>query len=56
MRSLYIKMTILASILCMTLPLLGQGAPPGTPIDGGLSALLVAGGIYGAKKLYDKRK
>lgn len=33
-----------------------QGAPPATPIDGGLSLLLVAGGAYGAKKLYDKKK
>ena len=32
------------------------GAPPATPIDGGLSLLLAAGGAYGAKKLLDKRK
>ena len=31
-------------------------APPATPIDGGLSLLLAAGGIYGLKKLNDKRK
>ena len=31
-------------------------APPATPIDGGLSALLVAGGLYGAKKIRDARK
>ena len=34
----------------------GGGAPPGTPIDGGLSLLLAAGGAYGAKKLMGKRK
>ena len=34
----------------------GGGAPPGTPIDGGLSLLLAAGGAYGAKKLMAKRK
>ena len=31
-------------------------APPATPIDGGLSALLVAGGLYGVKKIRDARK
>ena len=34
----------------------GGGAPPATPIDGGLSLLLAAGGAYGAKKLFDRRK
>lgn len=29
------------------------GVPPAIPIDGGLSVLLIAGGIYGAKKLRD---
>lgn len=29
----------------------GAGAPPATPIDGGLSLLLAAGGVYGFKKL-----
>lgn len=33
------------------------GAPPtATPIDGGLSALLVACAGYGAKKINDRRK
>jgi len=35
---------------------LAQGAPPATPIDGGLSLLLVAGGAYGLKKIRDHRK
>ena len=47
---------ILTALLLSTLPALAQGAPPGTPIDGGLSLLLAAGGAYGAKKLMDKRK
>lgn len=38
------------------LALLAQGAPPATPIDGGLSILLAAGGAYGLKKLKDARK
>jgi len=33
-----------------------QGAPPATPIDGGLSLLLAAGGVYGLKKIRDSRK
>ena len=37
-------------------PLMAQPAPPATPIDGGLSALLLAGGLYGAKKIYDKKR
>ena len=34
---------------------MAQGAPPATPIDGGLSLLLAAGGVYGLKKLKDHR-
>lgn len=32
--------------------------PPGAeiPIDGGILGLLAAGAVYGAKKIYDKRK
>jgi hypothetical protein len=30
--------------------------PPKTPIDGGLSVLLLAGGAYGLKKIKDLRK
>lgn len=33
------------------LPLLAQAPPPATPIDGGLSALLLAGGLYGINKI-----
>ncbi|WP_421877925.1 PID-CTERM protein-sorting domain-containing protein [Marinoscillum sp.] len=49
---------IIYSILSFAfmLPLMAQSAPPATPIDGGLSLLLAAGGAYGVKKLYDKRK
>lgn len=34
----------------------GPGAPPATPIDGGLSLLLTAGGIYGIKRLTRKER
>ncbi|MEP0366112.1 MAG: hypothetical protein ABJN36_17870 [Cyclobacteriaceae bacterium] len=38
-------------------PLIAQpSAPPATPIDGGLSLLLAAGGLYGLKKLRDNKK
>ncbi|MFT6881550.1 MAG: hypothetical protein ACJAVY_000338 [Marinoscillum sp.] len=39
-----------------TTALMAQSAPPATPIDGGLSLLLAAGGVYGLKKLRDHRK
>ncbi len=48
--------TILPVMLLVVAPAMAQGAPPATPIDGGLSLLLIAGGAYGAKKIYDKRK
>ncbi|MEQ8239169.1 MAG: hypothetical protein RIA69_08135 [Cyclobacteriaceae bacterium] len=51
-----IKISGLIVFVFMVLPpALAQAAPPATPIDGGLSLLLAAGGIYGLKKLRDKR-
>ena len=42
--------------ILMVLPAMAQpSAPPATPIDGGLSLLLAAGGAYGFKKLRDHR-
>lgn len=35
---------------------LAQGAPPATPIDGGLSILLAVGGAYGIKRVMEARK
>lgn len=46
----------LALIACAALPVLAQSAPPATPIDGGLSFLLVAGGAYGVRKMYKSKK
>jgi hypothetical protein len=48
-------LTVLMSLF-VVVPVLAQGAPPATPIDGGLSLLLAAGGAYGWKKLRDHRK
>ena len=45
-----------AALLMNGLLLFAQSAPPATPIDGGLSILLAAGGIYGVKKLRDHRR
>ncbi len=46
----------LSTILFIAIPVLAQGGPPATPIDGGLSLLLAAGGAYGMKKLRDRKK
>lgn len=52
-----LKVIILFSLSFLAiLPAFAQAAPPATPIDGGLSVLLAVGGIYGLKKLRDKRK
>lgn len=35
----------------ITPDMIGQGGDPDVPIDGGLSALLIAGAAYGARRL-----
>lgn len=50
------KIILAITTLLFILPAMAQGAPPATPIDGGLSLLLAAVGIYGLKKLRDTRK
>jgi len=50
----FLLMTV--TLVSAYFPLMAQGAPPSTPIDGGLSLLLAAGGIYGVKKIRDSRK
>ncbi len=55
MRLKYILTFVI--IIVAFIPVLAQpGGPPATPIDGGLSALLVAGGLYGCKKIKDYKK
>ncbi|MEQ8471574.1 MAG: hypothetical protein RIC35_10325 [Marinoscillum sp.] len=56
MKNLIIKSIVLVPALLFVMPVLAQGAPPATPIDGGLSLLLAAGGAYGVKKLRDHRR
>lgn len=43
-----------ASFLCF-LPVFAQSAPPATPIDGGLTLLIIAGGAYGVKVIKDSK-
>lgn len=50
------KLLLTLSGLLISVMAFAQGSPPATPIDGGLSLLLLAGGAYGAKKLLEKRK
>lgn len=57
MKNFAVKVSVLLPVLLLaTLPVFAQGPPPATPIDGGLSILLAAGGAYGIKKLRDSRK
>lgn len=51
----YQKITFFILSLLTLSPLLAQGPPPATPIDGGLSLLLAGGAAYGIKKMM-KRK
>ncbi|WP_421872828.1 PID-CTERM protein-sorting domain-containing protein [Marinoscillum sp.] len=57
MKNQLYKSLLVLPVLLFVLPAVAQpSAPPATPIDGGLSALLVAGGLYGVKKIRDCRK
>jgi len=50
------KLLLMTLCLLTSFVAMAQGTPPATPIDGGLSLLLLAGGAYGAKRLLDTRK
>tara|TARA_B100001245_G_C22580982_1_gene288787 strand:+ start:284 stop:460 length:177 start_codon:yes stop_codon:yes gene_type:complete len=56
MKNFLYKSFLILPTLFLVIPVYAQGAPPATPIDGGLSVLLAAGGAYGIKKLRDHRK
>ncbi len=53
---IYKSLPLVAFFMIATMPLFAQNCNPNVPIDGGLSALLVAGAGYGLKKIRDKRK
>jgi len=50
------KIILFLGFIFLSSVLFAQGAPPATPIDGGLSILLAAGGAYGIKKMIASRK
>lgn len=51
-----LKSVLTLILLLVAMAVLSQpGAPPATPIDGGLSLLLAAVGIYGTKKLISNK-
>ena len=50
-----ILLSVLSIIVMFPVAAQAPPAPPATPIDGGLSLLLAAGGLYGIKKLRDKK-
>lgn len=52
----YINIFLAMILIMVVIPVFAQGPPPATPIDGGLSLLLAAGGAYGVKKIRDARK
>lgn len=54
MNTTYKILATISIILIITPFAMAQGAPPATPIDGGLSLLLAMGAAYGLKKLRDK--
>jgi xanthosine utilization system XapX-like protein len=57
MKEYIIKIAVLLpALVLVAVPAMAQPAPPATPIDGGLGILLAAGGIYGAKKLKERRQ
>jgi len=58
-KILPLRLLLLAAILAipaMSFAMDKHDPPPGAPLDGGLSILLIAGASYGAKKVADKRK
>lgn len=57
MKNSIFKISMAMLFTMVVSPILAQPPPPpATPIDGGLSLLLAAGGAYGLKKLNDRRK
>ncbi|HCX23070.1 MAG: hypothetical protein CMB80_20465 [Flammeovirgaceae bacterium] len=57
MKNLLYKIVLILPAILLVVPAFAQpGAPPATPIDGGLSLLLAAGGAYGLKKLRDHKR
>ena len=56
MKKILMTSLLLSFALFIPFCVMAQGGPPKTPIDGGLSLLLAAGGVYGVKKIRDARR
>lgn len=56
MKTIYKTILAISPIVLIAVPVFAQGGPPATPIDGGLSFLLAAGGAYGIKRLMKNKK
>ena len=55
------KVTFAVSLLTLAIILvpsivMAAGAPPRTPIDGGLSVLLAAGGVYAVREIRKRKR
>ena len=55
MKNIDSKSQLAFILLFLSFSAVAQGAPPATPIDGGLSLLLAVGALFGIKKIRDKR-
>lgn len=55
----FLQLTLAVGFIASALVLFaqpGMQAPPGIPIDGGLSALIAGGVGYGVKKMRDRKR
>ena len=50
-KQLFTQTVMVEVFILFFTPVFAQGAPPATPIDGGLGILLGAGGLYAYRKL-----
>lgn len=56
LKKLLVTLSFLA-LPCFVVSVFAQLPPSvGAPIDGGVSGLLIAAGLYGARKVYKSRK
>lgn len=57
--SIFLFVSTHVIVLAQCGPMMSDPCPPSAaeiPVDGGVLGLLVVGAVYGAKKIYDKRK
>ncbi len=54
MKKVVIRIAVFLPLMLSIIPVFAQGAPPATPIDGGLGLLLIVGGAYGIKKIKNR--